>query len=96
MSEEVTEYIILDIIDDMEEAIFNAEKHDMVMVVTELKNVHGMIQDFGNSEAKIEKIASFNNAIKEPLKNLVVACQEGVIEKAENSLNIIKKETESL
>ncbi len=90
MAGEVTEYIILDIIDDMEEAIFNAEKHDMTTILEDLNNIHGVIQDLGNAEDTKEKIARLNTGIEQPLKVLVEACQAGEASKAEESISTMK------
>jgi len=88
MAEEVTEYIILDIIDDMEESILNAEKHDMTKILEALNSLHGEIQDLGNADAEDtkEKIGRLNTAIEQPLKALVEACQAGEASKAEESM----------
>lgn len=96
MSEGVTEYIILDIIDDMEEAIFNAEKHEMTQILDDLNSIHGKMQDMGNAENIQDKAEQLNTAIAQPLKVLVEACQAGERLKAEKSIGVMKEKMAAL
>jgi hypothetical protein len=96
MTGEVTEYIIIDFIDDMEEAIFNAEKHDMETIMEGLNSLHGEFQDLGNAENSQEKIARLKADIEQPLHGLVEACQAGEAVKAGEIILTLKDKMDAL
>ncbi len=96
MTGEVTEYLVLDFIDDMEEAIYNAEKHDMADVAERLNGLHDDLLDLGNIADSEDKVERLKMDIEKPLQELVAACQAGENAKAGDSLRILSDKMDAL
>ena len=90
MGEGVSEYMVVDYIDELEEAIYNAEKHEMVDITKGLNSLHDTLVDVGNmvdSEAKIKRLKA---DVEKPLEELVEACQAGDDGRARGAMRILR------
>ncbi len=78
MAEEVTEYIILDFIDDLEEAQSQAKKHELsANLVKGLETLHGDLVEVGNLADSEDRVKRLKADVEKILGALVTSCQEG-------------------
>ena len=78
MSEEVTEYIILDFIDDLEEAQAQAQQQELsANLVKGLETLHGDLVEVGNLANSEDRVKRLKADVQKILGDLVASCQEG-------------------
>ena len=78
MAEEVTEYITIDFIDDLEEAISQAKKHELGANLTKgLETLHGDLVEVGNLATTEERVKRLKADAEKILEALVKSCQAG-------------------
>ncbi len=90
MAEEVSEYMVVDYIDDLEEAIYNAEKHNMADIVKGLNSLHGTLVEVGNLVDSAAKIKRLKADVEKPLEELVEACQAGDDARARGAMRTLR------
>ncbi|UCF57548.1 MAG: hypothetical protein JSW15_03525 [Deltaproteobacteria bacterium] len=96
MAGDVTEYLIVDFIDDLEEAMYNAEKHDMADIDEGLNGLHDDFVDLGNVVDSDDKIMRLKTDIEQPLQELVEACQAGEAAKARDSIRTLREKVDGV
>jgi len=78
MAEEVTEYIILDFIDDLEEAQSQARKHELsANLIKGLETLHGDLVEVGNLATTEDRIKRLKADVETILAVLIKSCREG-------------------
>ena len=78
MAEEVTEYIILGFIDDLEEAQAQAKKHELSANLGKgLETLHGDLVEVGNLANSEDRIKRLKADVEKILEALVTSCLEG-------------------
>lgn len=78
MTEEVTEYIVIDFIDELEEALSLARKAEFgANLIKGLETLHGDLVDVGNLANSEDRIKRMKADVEKLLQDLVTACQEG-------------------
>ena len=78
MAEEVTEYIIIDFIDDLEEAQSQARKHELsANLIKGLETLHGDLVEVGNLADRDDRVKRLKADVEKILGALVKSCQEG-------------------
>lgn len=78
MAEQVTEYIILDFVDDLEEAIAQAGKHEFsATLIKGLETLHGDLVEVGNLATTEDRVKRLKADSENLLAELVAACQGG-------------------
>ena len=78
MAEEVTEYIVLEFIDDLEEAQSQARKHELSSnLVKGLETLHGDLVEVGNLANSEDRVKRLKADVEKILGDLVKSCQEG-------------------
>jgi hypothetical protein len=96
MAEQLSEYIVIEYVDDLEEATSNAERHEMVDVAKGLKNLHGDLVELGNMADSEDKLKRLKADIEQPLQDLVKYCQEGEEGKARGSMRTLRDKVHTL
>jgi len=78
MAEEVTEYIILEFVDDLEEAQSQARKHELsANLIKGLETLHGDLVEVGNLATSEDRVKRLKADVEAILAALVKSCQEG-------------------
>lgn len=78
MVEEVTEYIIIDFIDDVEEALSQAKKHELsANLLKGLETLHGDLVEVGNLATTEDRVKRLKADVEKILEALVKSCQAG-------------------
>ena len=78
MTEEVTEYIVIDFIDELEEALAQARKAEFsANLIKGLETLHGDLVEVGNLVNSEDRIKRMKADVEKLLEDLVTACQEG-------------------
>lgn len=78
MAEEVTEYIVLDFVDDLEEAQAQARRAEFsANLIKGLEALHGELVEVGNLVNSEDRVKRMKADVEKLLQELVKACQEG-------------------
>ena len=78
MTEEVTEYIVLEFIDELEEALGQAKKNELsANLIKGLETLHGDLVEVGNLATTEDRIKRMKADVEKLLEDLVSSCQEG-------------------
>jgi len=96
MSENVSEYLILDYIDELEEAIDSAKRNELMDIHKGLNSLHGDFVELGNMADSDDKIKRFKSDVEPPLKELVESCQAGEDGKARGSMRVLRDKVHTL
>jgi hypothetical protein len=96
MAEQLSEYIVIGYVDDLEEATSSAERHEMVDVSKGLKNLHGDLVEIGNLVDSDDKIKRLKADVEQPLQDLVKYCQDGEEGKARGSMRTLRDKVHTL
>lgn len=96
MAGELSEYIVIGYIDDLEEATSDAEKHEMVDVTKGLKSLHGDFVELGNLADSEDKIKRLKADVEQPIEDLLTNCQAGDEGKARGSMRTLRDKVHTL
>ena len=78
MTEEVTEYIVLEFIDELEEALGQAKKNELsANLIKGLETLHGDVVEVGNLATTEDRIKRMKADVEKLLEDLISTCQEG-------------------
>jgi hypothetical protein len=78
MAEEVTEYIVLEFVDELEEAIAQAKNHELsANLIKGLETLHGDLVEVGNLANTEDQFRRLKADVEKLLADLVSSCQEG-------------------
>jgi len=96
MAEQLSEYIVIGYVDDLEEATSSAERHEMVDVSKGLKSLHGDLVELGNLTDSEDKLKRLKADIEQPLQDLVKYCQGGEEGSARGSMRTLRDKVHTL
>lgn len=96
MSEKVSEYMIIDCVDELEEAISNAKKREMADVAKGLESIHGDLVELGNLADSEDKMKRLQADIEKPLEDLVANCMQGDEAKSRGSMRTLRDKVHTL
>ncbi|HLA26916.1 MAG TPA: hypothetical protein VJZ49_03360 [Syntrophales bacterium] len=96
MAEKVSEYIVIDYVDELEEAISNAKRHEMVDIAKGLGGIHGDLVELGNLADSEEKLKRLKADIEKPLEDIVANCKAGNGDKSLDSLRTLRDKFHTL
>ena len=96
MSENISEYMIIEYIDDLEEAMDSAKRNELMDIHKGLSNLHGDFVELGNMADSDDKIKRFKSDVEPPLKDLVESCQAGEDTKARGSMRVLRDKVHTL
>jgi len=78
MEEKTTEYIVIDFIDNLEEAISQAKKHELsANLIKGLETLHGDLVEVGNLADTEDRVKRLKADVEKVLEELVKSCQAG-------------------
>jgi hypothetical protein len=78
MTEEVTEYIVLEFIDELEEALGQAKKNELsANLIKGLETLHGDVVEVGNLATTEDRIKRMKADVEKLLEDLISTCREG-------------------
>ena len=78
MEEKTTEYIVIDFIDNLEEAISLAKKHELSANLTKgLETLHGDLVEIGNLANTDDRVKRLKADVEKALEDLVNSCKAG-------------------
>ena len=90
MVEKVSEYIVIDYVDELEEAISHAKRHEMGDIAEGLGSIHGDLVGLGNLVDSEDKVKRLQADLEKPLENIVADCKSGDGAKSSGSLRILR------
>ena len=96
MVEKVSEYIVIDYVDELEEAISNAKRHEMGDIAKGLGNIHEDLVGLGNLVDSEDKITRLQADIEKPLEDIVANCLAGDEAKSLGSLRTLRDKVHTL
>ena len=96
MSENISEYLILEYIDDLEEAMDSAKRNELMDIHKGLNSLHGEFVELGNMADSDDKIKRFKSDVEQPLKDLVDSCQADDDAKARGSMRVLRDKVHTL
>jgi hypothetical protein len=96
MAEQLSEYLVIEYVDDLEEATSSAEKHEMIDVTKGLKSLHGDLVELGNVVDSEDKIKRLKADVEQPLQDLLKCCQEGEEGKARGTMRTLRDKVHTL
>ena len=96
MAEEISEYLVIAYIDDLEEAMAAAKKHEMFDIGKGLDSLHGALVELGNMAESEERLKRLKADIDKPLQDLVKVCQEGSDAEARGNMRILRDKVHTL
>ena len=97
MTEEVTEYIVIEYIDDLEEALALARKAEFsANLIKGLETLHGDLVEVGNLVTSPDRIKRIKADVEKLLEDLIKACQEGEEGKALGTMRQLRDKVHTL
>ncbi len=96
MAEKVTEYMVIDYLDELEEAISNAKKHEMVEIVKGLESLHGDLVELGNLADSEDKVKRLQADVEKTLQGLVANCKEGDATQSRGGMRTLRDKVHTL
>ena len=96
MAEKVSEYMVIDYLDELEEAISNAKKHEMAEIAKGLGSIHEDMVELGNLADSEDKVKRLQADVEKPLEDLVANCQAGDEAKSRGSMRTLRDKVHTL
>jgi hypothetical protein len=97
MEEKTTEYIVIEFIDDVEEAISQAKKHELsANLIKGLETLHGDLVTVGNLANTDERVQRLKADVEKILEDLVNSCKAGDDGKSLGSMRQLRDKIHTL